>query len=105
MNAIPKANINVPKVELKKDPQTSPLLEVHGNSYSLQKKMLIFNDFQHGFAPCISTGWDSRDRKHHYIKKQRPKRESLIPGQKNAVNSSSILKRFIYLRSTSNLHS
>jgi hypothetical protein len=27
--------------------------------------------------------WDSRDIQNHYIQKQWPKRESLIPGQKN----------------------
>jgi len=41
--------------------------------------------------------WDSRDRKHHYIKKQWPKRESLIPGEKNAVNTPIINPEKVYL--------
>jgi hypothetical protein len=31
--------------------------------------------------------WDRRDRKHHYIEKEWPKRESLIPGLKIALNT------------------
>jgi hypothetical protein len=75
----------------------SPFPKVHGNFYSLQKKMCIFTDFQHRFASCISTGWDNRDRKHHYIQKQWPKRESLIPGEKNAVNTPFVSIEKVYL--------
>jgi hypothetical protein len=40
---------------------------------------------------------DSRDRKHHYIKNQWPKRESLIPTQKNVVNTPLINPEKVYL--------
>jgi hypothetical protein len=36
---------------------------------------------------CFLCEWDRRDRKHHYIQKQWPKREYLIPGQKNLVKT------------------
>jgi hypothetical protein len=36
---------------------------------------------------CFMCEWDSRGRKHHYIQKQWPKRESLIPGQKYLVKT------------------
>jgi hypothetical protein len=36
---------------------------------------------------CSPCEWDSRDRKKHYIKKQRPKRDSLIPRKKNVLNN------------------
>jgi hypothetical protein len=54
---------------------------------------------------CFPPEWDSRDRKHHHIQKQWPKRESLIPGQKN-VNTPLINPEEVsYLRCTSNLDS
>jgi hypothetical protein len=31
---------------------------------------------------CFLCEWNSRDRKKHYIQKQWPKRDSLIPGNK-----------------------
>jgi hypothetical protein len=40
--------------------------------------------------------WDSRDGKHHYIKKW-PQRESLIPGQKNVANTPIINPKKVYL--------
>jgi hypothetical protein len=36
---------------------------------------------------CFLCEWDSRDRKNHYIQKQWPKRDSLIPGKKNVLNN------------------
>jgi hypothetical protein len=39
---------------------------------------------------CFLCECDSRDRKHHYIHKQWPKRKSLTPGQKTVVNTPSI---------------
>ena len=36
---------------------------------------------------CFLCGWDSRARNCHYVHKQWPKRESLIPGQKNLVKN------------------
>jgi hypothetical protein len=48
---------------------------------------------------CFLCKWDSRDRKHNYIQKQGPKRESLIPGQKNAANTPLMNPEKIYLPS------
>jgi hypothetical protein len=46
--------------------------------------------------------WDNTDRKHHYIQQRWSKRESLIPGQKNVVNTPLINpEEFICLRCTS----
>ena len=30
--------------------------------------------------------WDSRDRAQHYVKKERPAREQLVPGARNIIN-------------------
>ena len=50
--------------------------------------------------PCLVTQsfpceWNSRNRKYHYNQKEWPKRESLIPGQKNVVNTEWTLRKFI----------
>jgi hypothetical protein len=37
---------------------------------------------------CFLCEWDSRDRKYHCIQKEWHKRKSLIPGQKNVVNTT-----------------
>jgi len=37
------------------------------------------------------------ERKHHYFQKQWPKRESLIPGQKNVVNIPFVNIEKVYL--------
>ena len=57
------------------------------------------NDLLLGYTKfcCFLCQWDSRDRKYHYIQKQRPKRESLIPGQKNVVNAPLINPEKVYL--------
>jgi hypothetical protein len=46
---------------------------------------------------CFLCKWDSRNRKYNYIQKQWPKRESLIPRQKNAVNTPLINPEKVYL--------
>jgi hypothetical protein len=46
---------------------------------------------------CFLSEWDSRDRKYHYIQKQWPKRQSLVPGQKNVVNTPLINPEKVYL--------
>jgi hypothetical protein len=38
-----------------------------------------------------------KDRKHHYIQKQWPKQESLIPGQKNVVSTPLINTEKVHL--------
>ena len=43
--------------------------------------------------------WDSRDKKNHYIKKEWPKRESLMLGQKNVVHPSLVNSYMIILPS------
>ena len=37
---------------------------------------------------CFLYEWDSRDKKNNYIKKEWPKRKSLMPGQKNFTHPS-----------------
>jgi hypothetical protein len=55
---------------------------------------------------CFLCKWGSGDRKYNYVQKQWPKLESLILGQKNAVNTPLINpEKFIYLRCTSHLDS
>jgi hypothetical protein len=46
---------------------------------------------------CFLCDWDSRDKKHHYIHKQWTNQESLIPGQKSAVNIPFINHEKVYL--------
>lgn len=38
--------------------------------------------------PCFLCLWDSRDRKNHWIKKEWPKRENLLVGQKNIISQA-----------------
>ena len=46
---------------------------------------------------CFLCGWDSQDKKNHYVNKLWPKRTSLMPGEKNVVNPPLILPEKIYL--------
>jgi len=46
---------------------------------------------------CFLCKWGSRDRKYNYVQKQWPKLESLILGQKNAVNTPLINPEQVYL--------
>jgi hypothetical protein len=46
---------------------------------------------------CFLSEWDSRDRKYYYIQKLWPKRESLVPGQKNVTNTQLINPEKVYL--------
>lgn len=43
---------------------------------------------QSGFTkyPCFICMWDSRDRAQHYVKKEWPAREQLVPGARNIIN-------------------
>jgi len=54
---------------------------------------------QHGYTKycCFLCDWDSPDKKNHYVNKLWPKRTSLTPGEKNAVNPPLILPEKIYL--------
>ena len=36
--------------------------------------------------PCFICKWDSRDRAQHYVKKEWPAREQLVPGASNIIN-------------------
>ena len=55
---------------------------------------------------CFLYEWDSTDRKHHFIQQRWSIRESLIPGQKNVVNTPFINpEKFIYLRCASDFDS
>lgn len=36
--------------------------------------------------PCFLCLWDSRAKTHHWIKKDWPPREALVPGQQNVIN-------------------
>jgi hypothetical protein len=54
---------------------------------------------------CFMREWDSGDIKHHYIQKQWPKRESLIPGQKNVTTPLINPEEVSYLHCTTNLGS
>jgi len=54
------------------------------------KVIALLMDLQLGYTKfCgLLCERDSRDKKNHYTKKERPKRESLRPGQKNVVHPS-----------------
>lgn len=51
------------------------------------KVIALLLGLQLGFTKfcCFLCEWDSRDNKSHYVRKSWPKRESLIPGQKNVA--------------------
>lgn len=46
---------------------------------------------------CFLCEWDSRDKKNHYIRKQWPKRTSLVPGQKNIAHDPLVEPNKVYL--------
>jgi len=46
---------------------------------------------------CFLCKWDSWDKKNHYVNKLCPKRTSLVPGEKNAVDPPLVLPEKIYL--------
>jgi len=46
---------------------------------------------------CYLCEWDSRDKKNHYVNILRPKRTSLMPGEKNVVNPPLVPSEKIYL--------
>ena len=46
---------------------------------------------------CFLCEWDSWDKKNPYVNKLWPKRTSLTPGEKNAVNAPLVLPEKIYL--------
>ena len=48
---------------------------------------------------CFLCEWDSRDKKNRYIKKEWPKCESLLPGQKNVIHPSLVNSDMIILPS------
>jgi hypothetical protein len=46
---------------------------------------------------CFLGEWDSRDIKNRYIQKQWPKRDSLIPGNKNVLNNPLVNPEKVFL--------
>jgi hypothetical protein len=46
---------------------------------------------------CFLCEWDSKDRKNHYIQKQWPKRDSLIPGKRNVLNNPLVSAEKVFL--------
>jgi hypothetical protein len=48
---------------------------------------------------CFLCEWDIRDRKHNFIHKQWAERETLIPREKNVVNTPLINPEKVYLPS------
>ena len=42
-------------------------------------------------------GWDTRDKKYHYVNKLLSKRTSLTPGEKNVLKPPLVLPEKIYL--------
>jgi hypothetical protein len=46
---------------------------------------------------CFLCEWDSKDRKNHYIQKQWPKRDSLIPGKRNVLNNPPVSAEKVFL--------
>jgi len=68
----------------------------------LRLKVIAFlMGLQFGYTKfcCFLCEWDSRDKKNHYIKKEWPKRESQMPGQKNFVHPSLVNSVMIILPS------
>lgn len=63
------------------------------------KVIALLLGLQLGFTKfcCFLCEWDSRDKKSHYVKKSWPKRESLIPGQKNVSYASLVNPEKIFL--------
>jgi hypothetical protein len=57
------------------------------NIFGDLKVIALLLGLQLGYSKCCCflCEWDSRDRKNHYIQKQWPKRDSLIPGKKNVL--------------------
>lgn len=47
--------------------------------------------------PCFLCLWDSRDKKNHWVKKEWPKRENMVVGQKNVINEASVQRENIIL--------
>ncbi|GBN73137.1 hypothetical protein AVEN_9662-1 [Araneus ventricosus] len=62
------------------------------------KVIAVLVGLQGGYTKfcCFMCQWDSRDRKKHYIKKVRSKRQFLIPGVKNVENEPLVaLEKFL----------
>jgi hypothetical protein len=73
--------------------------EYNWNIYGDLKVIALLHGLQLGYTKfcCFLYEWDSRDSKYHYIQKQWPKRELLIPGNKNVVNTPLISTEKVYL--------
>lgn len=63
------------------------------------KVVALLTGLQLGYTKfcCFLCEWDSRDKANHYSKKEWPKRETLLPGQKNIVNVPLVNKEMILL--------
>lgn len=63
------------------------------------KVIAILLGLQLGFTKycCFMCEWDSRDRKQHYIKRDWPRRKSLVPGEKNVAHVPLIDPQNVYL--------
>ena len=50
---------------------------------------------QSGFTkyPCFLSMWDSRDRSQHYMKKDWPARNEMVPGRSNNIVNNSLVDR------------
>lgn len=47
--------------------------------------------------PCFLCLWDSRDKKNHWVKKEWPKRENMVVGQKNVLYEALVQRENIIL--------
>ncbi|GBP89284.1 hypothetical protein EVAR_60426_1 [Eumeta japonica] len=72
----------------------SLLEHIKYNQYSWKicgdlKVIAILLGLQLGYTKfsCFLCEWDSRDKKNHYVKKEWPKRDALIPGQRNVLHT------------------
>ena len=65
------------------------------------KVIALFMGLQLGYTKfcCFICEWESVDKKSHDIKKEWPKRESIMPGQKNVVHPSLVNSDTIILPS------
>ena len=63
------------------------------------KVVALLTGLQSGFTKycCFLCEWDSRARNQHYLVKDWPLRENIVPGQKNVVNEPLVHQQKVYL--------
>ena len=73
--------------------------EFKWNLYGDPKVVALLLGMQLGCTKycCFLCEWDSWDNKNHYVNKLWPKQTSLMPGEKNVVNSPLVFLEKIYL--------